>query len=278
MMPNLPIFYVDRFWQLLNVDDAADVFSTQLNAALDYSKASNAFECAGESIFWNGNDRVKSDIITPSDNPLSFVKCISYNPQAFLQACMNATSIECIEHNGTTELLNMEAIWLENNCMGYALSNDVVDKIMILTMPYQEAGMFILPGVYVGSDVPFELKFHGVDTEKLFNPYKIDNQYLPEVPEFNLVEMGMSNVPLTGNFIDLDMNTAKLKFCSRRGPVRITIPTEVGEVSCLATFNDIGSTYQSVVTGYYDGIKFDTVIIFTNNFIRVGIFPVSQLA
>ena len=90
--------------------------------------------------------------------------------------------------------------------------------------------------------------------------------------------MGMSNVSLNGNFVTLETNTTKLKFYSRKGPVKITIPTEIGEVSCLATFNTIGSTYQSVVTGYYNATKFDTVITFTDDDIMVGIFPISQFA
>ena len=284
LMTDLPYFYVNRVWPLANnnsVEGTAppfiDIIKSQLNMPLDYSKASNAFECAGESIYWNGTDILKSEIIIPSDHNLSFCKCISRNPQAFLQACLKSTSIELIQNNNVTRLYvnihdNLEP---PIKALVYTLGYD----IWIIPTTFQMDNYNCIPaGVYALNNQPFELKFYGVDTEKLFNPYKIDNQYLPEVPEFNLVEMGMSNVPLTGNFVDLNMNTAKLKFCSQRGPVRITIPTEAGEVSCLATFNRMGSSYQSVVTGYYSTAKFDTVIIFTDDYVSVGIFPVSQFA
>ena len=90
-MTDLPYFYVNRVWPLANnnsVEGTAppfiDIIKSQLNMPLDYSKASNAFECAGESIYWNGTDILKSEIIIPSDHNLSFCKCISRNPQAFL--------------------------------------------------------------------------------------------------------------------------------------------------------------------------------------------------
>ncbi len=261
----LPFFYVDKFWTFDSM-----IFRHQVNMSLDYSKASNAFECFGESIFWNGIDKLNTDIIVPSDHEFSAFKCISYNPQQFLSACLSATTII---RNGYA--VSLEELSLPNSGTNYyTLGNTIV---IIPTILYVE-DFLIAPGVYVIDTQPMELQFHGVDTQKFFNKHEINSQYLPEVPEFNLAEMGMSNVPLTGDIITLNMNTTKLKFCSRKGPVRITIPTEVGEVSCLATFNTIGSAYQSVITGYYDAIKFDTVITFTDDDIMVGIFPVSQFA
>lgn len=263
----LPFFYVDKFWTLDSM-----LFRHQANMSLDYSKASNAFECFGESIFWNGIDELNADIITPSDNEFSAFKCISYNPQQFLLACLSATSITI---NDNTASLTDE----EGSC--YYILNAIGTSIAILPTALHDgdSGIGIAPGVYVlGNSSALELQFHGVDTQELFNKHEINPQYLPEVPEFNLTEMGMSNVSLNGNFVTLETNTTKLKFYSRKGPVRITIPTEIGEVSCLATFNTIGSTYQSVVTGYYNATKFDTVITFTDDDIMVGIFPISQFA
>lgn len=264
----LPFLYVDKFWTLDSM-----IFRHQANMSLDYSKASNAFECFEESIFWNGIDKLNTDIIAPLDHPLSAFKCISYNPQQFLLACLSATSITR-NGNNAVSLAEM-TIPNEEGTTYYVLDNNI---LIMPTILYAD-DLAITPGVYVVEGTQsFELQFHGVDTQELFNKREINPQYLPEVPEFNLAEMGMPNVPLTGNFVTLDMNTTKLKFCSRKGPVRITIPTETGEVSCLATFNSIGSNYQSVITGYYDAIKFDTVITFTNNKIMVGIFPVSSFA
>ena len=263
----LPFFYVDKFWTLDSM-----LFRHQANMSLDYSKASNAFECFGESIFWNGIDKLNTDIIAPLDHPYSVFKCISYNPQQFLLACLSAARITI--NGNTASLQELTSANEEDSCYYTLFAAGV--SIVILPSVLHEGELALAPGVYVlEGNSALELQFHGVDTQEFFNKHKINPQYLPDAPEFNLAEMGMSNVPLNGNFVTLDVNTAKLKFCSRRGPVRITIPTEIGEVSCLATFNDIGSTYQSVVTGYYDAIKFDTVIIFTNNYIKVGIIPVS---
>lgn len=260
----LPFLYVDKFWTLDSM-----LFRHQANMPLDYSKASNAFECFEDSIFWNGIDKLNTDIIIPADHEFSGFKCISYNPQQFLSACLSATAITW---NGNT--VSLEEMTLFETTY-YVLAN----SITILPTILCGEGLALPPGVYVLSEMPpFKLQFHGVDTQKLFNKHEINPQYLPEVPEFNLAEMGMSNVSLNGSFVTLETNTTKLKFYSRKGPVRITIPTEIGEVSCLATFNDMGSTHQSVVTGYYDAIKFDTVIVFTNNNVQVGIIPVSQLA
>lgn len=267
MMDNvyLPFFYVDKFWTLDSM-----LFRHQANMSLDYSKASNAFECFGESIFWNGVDKLNTDITIPSDHEFSFLKCISYNPQQFLLACLSATGITI---NGSTASLQADG---EGSC--YYMLSAIGTSIAILPTILREGDLSIAPGVYVlGSTAPLELQFHGVDTQELFNKNEINPQYLPEVPEFNLTEMGMSNVSLNGNFVTLETNTTKLKFYSRKGPVKITIPTEIGEVSCLATFNTIGSTYQSVVTGYYNATKFDTVIGFTDNTIGVAIIPVSQM-
>lgn len=270
---DLPLIYVDKFWKL--TPDNLSI--KQLNMPLDYSKASNAFECFGESIFWNGIDNLNTDIIIPFDHMLSQVKCISYNPQAFLEACTFATEVVMIDENNNEINLSVEPLYSSEDMRNilYMLG----DKFLIAPSEAYEGNYCIAPGVYVfQNQSPFELQFHGVDTQKLFNKHEINSQYLPDVPEFNLADMGMSNVSLDGNFVTLNVNTTKLKFCSRKGPVRITIPTEMGEVSCLATFNDIGSTYQSVITGYYAAIKFDTVIIFTDDDISVGIIPVSQLA
>lgn len=263
---HLPFFYVDKFWALDTISSRH-----QANMPLDYSKASNAFECFEESIFWNGIDKLNTDIIVPLDHPFSSLKCISYNPQQFLQACLSATKITI---NGNT--VSLEEISLSDEGDSHFC---VLGNIVIVPTIVYEGELAVAPGVYVLEGIqPLEVQFYGVDTQKLFNKHEINPQYLPDVPEFNLADMGMSNVSLDGNFVTLEMNTTKLKFCSRKGPVRITIPTEVGEVSCLATFNAIGSNYQSVITGYYDAIKFDTVITFTNNSIMVGIFPVSQFA
>ena len=259
----LPLIYVDKFWALDSM-----LGRHQANMPLDYSKASNAFECFGESIFWNGIDKLNTDIIIPEDHEFSGFKCISYNPQQFLSACLSATAITW---NGNTASLGEMSLF---ETTYYVLAN----SIMILPTILCGEGLALPPGVYAINALPFKLQFHGVDTQKLFNKHEINLQYLPEVPEFNLTEMGMSNVPLNGNFVTLEMNTTKLKSYSQKGPVRITIPTEIGEVSCLATFSVIGSTYQSVVTGYYNATKFDTVITFTNDDIQVGIFPISQFA
>lgn len=266
----LPFLYVDKFWALDSM-----LFRHQANMSLDYSKASNAFECFGESIFWNGIDKLNTDIITPLDHPFSAIKCISYNPQQFLLACLSATRITI--NDNTASLQELTSTNEEGSC--YYILSAIGTSIAILPSVLHDGDLAIAPGVYsLRGAAPLEFQFHGVDTQELFNKHEINPQYLPEVPEFDLTEMGMSNVPLNGTFVSLAMNTTKLKFYSRKGPVRITIPTEIGEVSCLATFSDIGSTYQSVVTGYYDATKFDTVITFTNNNVQVGIIPVSQLA
>ena len=266
----LPFLYVDKFWALDSM-----LGRHQANMPLDYSKASNAFECFGESIFWNGIDKLNTDIIIPADHEISAFKCISYNPQQFLTACLSATAITC--NGSTASLQELTATDEEGSC--FYILNAIGTSIAILPTVLHEGDLGIAPGVYVlGGAAPLELQFHGVDTQELFNKNEINPQYLPEVPEFNLTEMGMSNVSLNGNFVTLETNTTKLKFYSRKGPVKITIPTEIGEVSCLATFNTIGSTYQSVVTGYYNATKFDTVITFTDDDIMVGIFPISQFA
>lgn len=265
----LPFLYVDKFWTLDSM-----LFRHQANMPLDYSKASNAFECFGESIFWNGIDKLNTDIIAPLDHPFSAFKCISYNPQQFLLACLSATRITI--NDGTASLQELTSATDEEGSCYYILSTTGT-SIAILPTILHDGDLAIAPGVYVlGGTAPLEFQFYGVDTQELFNKHEINHQYLPEVPEFNLAEMGMSNVPLNGNFVTLETNTTKLKFYSRKGPVKITIPTEIGEVSCLATFNTIGSTYQSVVTGYYNATKFDTVITFTDDDIMVGIFPISQ--
>ena len=81
VVPNLPLFYVDKFWALVNIKEGSgDLFTNQLNMSLNYSKASNAFECFGESIFWNGIDSLKTDATIPLDHETAPLKCISYNP------------------------------------------------------------------------------------------------------------------------------------------------------------------------------------------------------
>ena len=271
-LTDLPFVYVDKFWPLFDNEYPANCFSSQFNMSLDYSKESNAFDCFEESIFWNGIDKLKTDAIIPLDHPLSTVKCISYNPQAFLYACALASKIT---FNGNNVSITPNVFTHSNGFTDIAYG--LGDKILIINVTLREDGVDLTPGVYAFTDEPFEIQFHGVNIQKLFNKHQINNQYLPEAPEFNLAEMGMSNVPLSGNEVTLEMNTTKLKFCSRKGPVRITIPTEVGEISCLATFNSIGSAHQSVITGYYNAIKFDTVITFTNDRVMVAIIPISQL-
>lgn len=276
---DLPLFYIDKFWTLMTEDITIDHPLKQLNMPLNYSKASNAFECFGESIYWSGNS-LKNDTIIPLDHPNSSFLCISYNPQTFLQAIKSATNIIMIDENNNSKALNLQMQYITDDAgiiktTLYSLGNIIIAPTMAYDGEY-----CLLPGVYwTGRSIQsFELQFEGVDTQKLFNPHQINHQYLPEVPEFNLGEMGMANVPLTGDSIYLQVNTTKLKFCSKKGPVRIIIPTDTGDISCVTTFNSIGSDYQSVITGYYNGIKFDTVIVFTDNTIMVAIIPVSQMA
>lgn len=269
---DLPMLYVDKFWVLGPSASAHH----QLNMPLDYSKASNAFDYIDkETIFWNG-DRLETDAIIPADHPLSNLPCISYNPQGFLQACLSATEITA--DNLTVNLTTVALGEYDDSKMktyAYVLGN----LIVIIPTVCNLDGEWIMPGVYALAEVEsFKLQFHGIDVQTILNKHQINHQYLPEVPEFNLIEMGMAEVPLTGDFIYLQANTSKLKSCSRKGPVRITIPTTMGEVSCLATFNSIDSAHQSVITGYYNAIKFDAVIGFTDNTIGVAIIPVSQMA
>lgn len=257
---NLPMLYVDRFWELSSFQNY------QNNMSLDYSKASNAFECYEDSIYWNGIDNLHSDVIIPSDHPFA-CKCISYNPQAFLLACVFATKIT---KNGNDVSVSIQGSIEDGNIILF-----LDDTIVIVPTLVLDGDRDLNPGVYVLDDQPFTLSFYGMDTQKLFNKYEINHQYLPKVPEFNLSEMGMSTIPLDGSEIILATDTTKLYFCSQKGPVKLIIPTTEGEISYLANFATIGSANQNVFSGYYNGIKFDVVTIFNQNMIMVSIIPVS---
>lgn len=282
MMTDLPYFYVDRVWPLMSMESDAipfiDIITSQLNAPLDYSKASNAFECVGESIYWNGKDILKSEIIIPSDHDLSSLKCISHNPQAFLQACLKSTSIESIQNNNvnTVSLNLLDNLGTPLKTLIYTLGNN----IFIIPTTFQMDNDCIPAGVYATNSQPFELKFYGIDTEKFFNKYKIDNQYLPQVPELNLSEKGLTPVALDGTVSSIQMDMKKILCQTQKGPIKLIIPTTLGgEVSYLANFASYNSASQSVFTVYYsiEGsmVKFDILTIFNDDGISVQAIPVS---
>ena len=264
---HLPLFYVDKYWDL-----CIPMINPEMNMPLDYSKASNAFECFEDSIFWNGIDNLQSDLVIPLDHEFSGVKCISYNPQAFLEACAVATGIT---KNGMT--LSVTSSDVQDGNLIYWLGDTIAIVPTLCSDNYQD----IPSGVYTLEEEPFILQFHGIDTEKLFNKYKIDHQYLPTVPEFNLIDMGMPIIQLNGEPTIFEMNTYKLYFDSQKGPIKLTVQTELGQVSYLANFVSLGSYYQNVFSVYYEiegsSVKFDVITVFNDSMISVQAIPVSQM-
>lgn len=285
MIPDLPLIYVDKFWAFGYQEFFIDSILKQLNMPLDYSKASNAFECLGDSIFWNNINSLKTDVIIPSDHQLSMFKCMSYNPQAFLEACLSSTKITIFDKNGNSEDLTMDIVPINSEksekaykTSVFALGNYI---IIVPTIAQLNKENCVIPGVYCSPMAPssFQLQFHGVDVEKLFNKYKINHQYLPETPKFDLIEMGMPVIQLNGEPSILEMDTTKLYFDSQKGPVRLKVQTTLGQVSYLANFTELGTFCQSVFSTYYtvEGsmVKFDVVTVFDDSMISIQAIPVS---